>query len=73
MRDDREKRERRSGGHAVGKMIMIKNENDDYVDDGDKSDDVDDDENDDVDDEDNDEDGDNEDIMMMMTKTMTKR
>ena len=65
MRDDREKRERRSGGHAVGKMIMIKNENDDYVDD--------DDENDDVDDEDNDEDGDNEDIMLMMTKTMTKR
>ena len=65
MRDDREKRERRSGGHAVGKMVMIKNENDDYVDDGE--------ENYDVGDEDNDEDGDNEDIMLMMMKTMTKR
>ena len=63
MRDDREKRERRSGGHAVGKMIMIMNENDDYVDD----------ENYDVGDEDNDEDGDNEDIMLMMMKTLTKR
>ena len=67
MRDDREKRERRSGGHAVGKMIMImiKNENDDYVDDGE--------ENDDVGDKDNGEDVDNEDIMLMMMKTMTKR